>query len=183
MLACWCSWSLTPSMERAERWPEVQSSKMRYKMAIFWHGLYRLFLIINEEQQPIILLTFTTNGPEKGNCFNKDRLMVIIWHMFKRWSTSDLFRMVCLELACWHHCACLVTVSPRLDYRRLITAQIKRSKSQNTYLPEEQQPPSVTALPQSSPLPEEQHCTVGALDSGSTGALIETEFINTWVWV
>lgn len=41
---------------------------------------------------------------------------------------------------------------------------------------EEQEPPPLAALPQSSPVPEEQHCPVGAVDSVLTGALTETDF-------
>lgn len=47
-----------------------------------------------------------------------------------------------------------------------------------TYLAAEQHPPPLVSLPQSPPLPEEQHCSVEAVESGSTGALMEAD-LNT----
>lgn len=62
--------------------------------------------------------------------------------------------------------------------QNIIDPPCKRNELLNTYLAEEQQPPPLAALPQSSAPPEEQHCPVEAVDSGSTGALMETDFIN-----
>lgn len=51
--------------------------------------------------------------------------------------------------------------------------------SLNTNLLGEQQAPPIAPLPQSSPLPAEQQCSMGSADSETTGALNKTGFINS----